>query len=82
MISSEKVKNNEEEEKGEEYSILKTIFHFNILINLGTVTIGIIVKTFYFPCLSNHLTQNYGLSISTSSLFFIIGMIFYMFLFI
>ena len=79
MISSEKVNNNEEEEKGEENSILKTIFHCNILINLGTVTIGIIVTTFYFPCLSNHLTQNYGLSVSASSLFFIVGMVFYMF---
>ena len=28
--------------------------------------------TFYFPCLTNHLTKNYNLSVSTSSLFFII----------
>ena len=79
VISSEQVNANEEEEKEEENSMLKTIFHWNILINLGTVSIGIIVTTFYFPCLSNHLTQNYGLSISVSSLFFIVGMIFYMF---
>ena len=79
VISSEQVNVNEEEEKEEANSMLKTIFHWNILINLGTVSIGIIVTTFYFPCLSNHLTQNYGLSISVSSLFFIVGMIFYMF---
>ena len=79
IISSEKVNDNEEEDKNEEHSILKAIFHINVLANLGTVSIGIIVTTFYFPCLSNHLTQNYGLSISISSLFFIVGMVFYMF---
>ena len=79
IISSEKVNNDEEEEKEPENSILKTIFHLTILLNLGTVSIGIIVTTYYFPCLSNHLTKNYGLSISTSSLFFVVGMVFYMF---
>ena len=78
IISEEKVTSDDEEEKEEEHSILKTIFHCNILMNLGTVSIGIIVTTYYFPCLSNHLIQNYGLSISVSSLFFIVGMIFYM----
>ena len=49
------------------------------LVSAEQVTIGIIVTTYYFPCLSNHLVQNFGLSISTSSLFFIVGMVFYMF---
>ena len=79
VISYEQVNTCEEEEKGEKNSLMRTVFHFNILVNLGTVSIGIIVTTFYFPCLSNHLTQDYGLSISVSSLFFIVGMIFYMF---
>ena len=79
IISSEKVNNDEEEKNEVDNFLLKTIFHCNILVNLGTVSIGIIVTTFYFPCLSNHLTQNYGLSVSVSSLFFIVGMIFYMF---
>ena len=79
IISSEKLNNEEEEEKEQENSILKTIFHLNIILNLGTVSIGIIVTTFYFPCLSNHLIQNFGLSISASSLFFVVGMVFYMF---
>ena len=78
IISEEKVTSDDEEEKEEEHSILKAIFHCNILMNLGTVSIGIIVTTYYFPCLSNHLIQNYGLSVSVSSLFFIVGMIFYM----
>ena len=83
IISAEQASKNEEEKEEEENngqnSILKAIFHCNIILNLGTVTIGIIVTTYYFPCLSNHLIQNYGLSISTSSLFFIVGMVFYMF---
>ena len=82
IISLEKINENGEEAKNEENeddtSILKSIFHFSILINLGTITIGIIVTTFYFPCLTNHLTKKYNLSISISSLFFVVGMIFYM----
>ena len=33
--------------------------------------------TFYFPCLTNHLTNNYNLSVSIASLFFIIPVITY-----
>ena len=78
IISAEKVNSEEDEEKGEEHSIIKSLFHIDIILNLGTVSIGIIVTTYYFPCLSNHLTQKYGLSVSVSSLFFIVGMVFYM----
>ena len=67
----------ETEETGET-SYLKTVFHFNIIINIGAITLGIIATTYYFPCLTNHLTQKYNLSIGVSSLFFIVGMVFYM----
>ena len=81
IISEEKINSEDEGEKNEnEPSILKSIFHISIILNLLTVTIGIIVTTFYFPCLTNHLTQNYNLSISISSLFFVVGMVFYMFI--
>ena len=81
IISEEKINTEDEGEKNEnEPSIFKSIFHISIILNLFTVTIGIIVTTFYFPCLTNHLTQNYNLSISISSLFFVVGMIFYMFI--
>ena len=81
VISDEKINNdNDEEKKGNEPSILKSIFHFDIILTLLTVSIGIIVTTFYFPCLTNHLTQKYNLSISISSLFFVVGMVFYMFI--
>ena len=78
IVSAEKINSEEEESKGEESSMLKTLFHCDIILNLGTVSIGIIVTTFYFPCLSNHLSKHYGLSVSISSLFFIVGMVFYM----
>ena len=81
IISEEKINTEDEGEKNEnEPSIFKSIFHISIILNLFTVTIGIIVTTFYFPCLTNHLTQNYNLSISISSLFFVVGMVFYMFI--
>ena len=81
IISEEQINSEDEGEKNEnEPSILKSIFHISIILNLFTVTIGIIVTTFYFPCLTNHLTQNYNLSISISSLFFVVGMVFYMFI--
>jgi Na+/melibiose symporter-like transporter len=78
IISAEKVNSEDEQDTEEKQSILKTIFHYKILMNLGTVSIGIIVTTFYFPCLTYHLTQNFGLSFSISSLLFIVGMMFYM----
>ena len=79
IISAEKVNVEEEEgEEKEEISFFKSIFHLNIIINIGIVTLCIISTTYYFPCLTNHLTQNYNLSISVSSLFFIVGMVFYM----
>ena len=77
IISHEKVNDLEDPEKNKN-SILKTIFHPSIILNLGTVTIGILVTTYYFPCLSNHLTQNYNLSVSVAALFFIIGMVVYL----
>ena len=81
IISEEKINTEDEGEKNEnEPSIFKSIFHISIILNLFSVTIGIIVTTFYFPCLTNHLTQNYNLSISISSLFFVVGMVFYMFI--
>ena len=81
IISEEKINKDEnEEENGDEPSVLKHIFHCSILLNLTTVAIGIIVTTFYYPCLTNHLTNNFNLSVSISSLFFVVGMVFYMFI--
>ena len=79
IVSQEKINAEaKENQDNNESSWLKTIFHFSIIINIGAVTLGIIATTYYFPCLTNHLTKNYNLSISVSSLFFVIGMVFYM----
>ena len=79
IVSQEKINAEaKENQDNNESSWLKTIFHLSIIINIGAVTLGIIATTYYFPCLTNHLTKNYNLSISISSLFFVIGMVFYM----
>ena len=81
IISTEKInKEDDGEENGDEPSVLKHVFHCSIFLNLATIALGIIVTTFYFPCLTNHLTNNFNLSVSTSSLFFVVGMVFYMFI--
>ena len=40
---------------------------------------GMIVNSFYFPCLTKHLYNNYGLTIRSSSLFFVIPTVAYVF---
>ena len=79
IISAENINNEENNDNKEETSYFKSVFHLNIILNILAVTFGIIATTFYFPCLTNHLVNKYHLSISISSLFFIVGMVFYMF---
>ena len=69
-ISSEKLNNNEDNEGDPPF--ISFLFHHEILLILIAFIIGMIDVTFYFPCLTNHLTNNYNLSVSTASLFFII----------
>ena len=76
VISDEKIEYEEESEQ--ENSFIKLIFNMDIIIILVSIAIGVIVNTFYYPCLTYHLINNYGLSVSISSLFFIVGLIFYM----
>ena len=79
IISAENINNEENTDNKEETSYFKSVFHLNIILNILAITFGIIATTFYFPCLTNHLVNKYHLSISISSLFFIVGMVFYMF---
>ena len=44
------------------------------VVSLIAVLLNIIGLTFFFPSLTNHLMKNFGLSVSSSSLFFAIGM--------
>lgn len=49
------------------------------LVFFGFVTV-MLISSFYYPCLSNHLTKNYNLSISMASLFFVLPVVAYIFL--
>ena len=77
-IDSQKLNNEEKEEKDPPFAsflIRPRIF----LILFGFISV-MIISSYYFPCLTNHLTNNYNLSISTSSLFFVIPTISYIFI--
>ena len=52
--------------------ILKFLLYGEINFILGSLILGIAAKTFYFPCLTNHLKSYFNLSVSISILFFII----------
>ena len=74
-VNSEKLKNEEESEGDPPF--ISFLFHPQIFLILIAFIIGMIDDTFYYPCLTNHLTNNYNLSVSTASLFFIIPIITY-----
>ena len=69
---------NEEQEDEGEISFLKYLIHPEMYLILFGFVICMINVTFYFPCLTYHLTNNYQLSVSISSLFFIIPIIPYL----
>ena len=67
ILEGEKLDKNEIEE---EPSFFKFFNNLDIILISTAVTLGMITFTFYYPCLTNHLTNNYNLSISLSSLCF------------
>ena len=77
-INSEKLKTEEDPEKDPPFA--KFLIHPQVFIILFAFIIVMIVDSFYYPCLTNHLTHNYNLSVSTSSLFFIIPIVSYIFI--
>ena len=77
-IKSEKLKNTNEADK--EPSFGKFLFYPMIFLIIGGFIVVMIISSFYFPCLTNHLSENYGLSIRSSSLFFVIPTISYIFI--
>ena len=66
---------NKDEESDENPPFASFLVYPEIFIILFALIINMIEVTFYFPCLTNHLTNNYKLSISNASLFFIIPII-------
>ena len=58
-------------------SFIKFIFYSKILIIILTMALGMISCTYYYPSFTNHLINKYNISVSISSLFFVISVIFY-----
>ena len=74
-IHSEKLDNENEADK--EPSFGKFLIYPMIFLIIGGLIIVMLISSFYFPCLTNHLEKNYELSIRTSSLFFVIPTVSY-----
>lgn len=77
-IHSDKL--NLENEADKEPSFAKLLIYPMIFLIIGGFIVVMIVSSFYFPCLTNHLDKNYGLTIRTSSLFFVIPTVSYIFI--
>ena len=77
-IDSKKLTKEEEAEKDPPFASF-LIYPQVFLILLGIMLV-MIISSYYYPCLTNHLTHNYNLSISTSSLFFVIPVVSYIFI--
>ena len=83
MFLANKIKlefNNKEEindKKNRDDDIINFIYSAETWIILFGFVIGIVVDCYFYPCLTNHLTYNYGLSISIASLFFTVPIIVY-----
>ena len=77
-IHSDKLQSENEPDK--EPSFGKFLIYPMISLIIGGFIIVMIVSSFYYPCLTNHLSKNYGLSIRVSSLFFVIPTVAYIFI--
>jgi predicted MFS family arabinose efflux permease len=71
-------KDTEEKKEEDNYNYLKYLYNPEILAILIGFIIIMITITFYIPCLTNHLNNNYSISVSTASLIFMTPMIPYM----
>ena len=67
----------DEEEIEDNPPFMKFVIYPEILIIIIALVLGMISCSYYFPSLTNHLINKYNLSVSTSSLFFVIPVIFY-----
>ena len=68
LLSSEKTESNNESEECASFTMF--LKHEEILIILGAFIFGMISETFFYPSLTTHLEQNYGLPVKIGSLFF------------
>ena len=74
ILEKEKFDNNEMEE---DPSFFKFLNNRDIILLSGSLVLGMIAFTFFFPSLTNHLTQKYDLGVSLSSLCFSVPVISY-----
>ena len=75
QVGHEKTESDENVEENPE--IMKYLKYWDINIIIGGLILGMIAQTFYYPCLTNHLGKNFHLSVSVSSLFFVIQAVAY-----
>ena len=78
QINDKNMKKDDEEKKDDDYNYLEYLKNpeiYSILIGFIVVMINI---TYFSPCLTNHLNNNYSISVSTASLIFMTPMIPYM----
>ena len=66
------VKTESEEKNDGDPPFLKYFAYCDVILILGVFFSGYIAQSFFFPSLTNHLKKEFGLSVSISSLFFII----------
>ena len=76
LVAKEKTESEEEIESDPPF--LKFLTYGEIIVVLGALVSGMISESFFYPCLTLHLEYHFGLSVSISSLFFIIIAISYM----
>ena len=77
FIINEEMDDNEKKNKKRNDDIGNFVYSAEAWIILFGFVIGIVVDCYFYPCLTNHLTNNYGLSISLASLFFTVPIIVY-----
>ena len=73
----EDLSENEDKNKKRNDDIGNFVYSAEAWIILFGFVIGIVVDCYFYPCLTYHLTYNYGLSISFASLFFTVPIIVY-----
>ena len=78
QINSSKLRNHKESEQNT--SFIRFLKYPNIFLILLGFIVVMILSSYYYPCLMNHLKENYSLSTSISSLFFILPIISYVFI--
>ena len=71
---------NQQDDSEQNPSFIRFLKYPKIFLILIGFIIVMILASFYYPCLMNHLKDNYSLSTSVSSLFFVVPIISYIFI--